>query len=92
MSTCWHIPSKLYTILGFPLIFVVNPVSPCKPYITPPSLRGWGINFSKYDCVGERGEKFLLDKWGGGEGESGGVEGMGVTFEMGEIEEIQYCL
>ena len=28
---------------------------------------------------------------GGGEG-SGGVEGMGVTFEMGGIEEIQYCL
>ena len=47
--------------------------------------------------LGREVRNFCLINGGGGgrgrvEGESGGVEGMGVTFEMGEIEEIQYCL
>ena len=65
----WHITSTLYTLLGFPLIFVVNPVCPCKPYKSPPSL-SWD---KLLDCVGEGREKvrnFCL-KGGGGEGRSG---------------------
>ena len=81
----WHITSTLYTLLGFPLIFVVNPACPCKPYKSPPSL-SWD---KLLDCVGEGGEKCLLER-GRGRGEE--WKEWGVTLEMGGIEEIQFRL
>ena len=81
----WHITSTLYTLLGFPLIFVVNPVCPCKPYKSPPSL-SWD---KLLDCVGEGGEKCSLER-GRGRGEE--WKEWGVTLEMGGIEEIQFRL